>query len=342
MRIYELAKVWNVDSKELVVKLQRLGFKVKSHMSTLDDELVERAERKLFPEKAKAKEEKKEKKKKPKPQPKVTQKKKKSVEVKEESKPEPKPEPETKEAPKEEPKQQPVAPIEAPQEHIYQVEFPITVSELSTIVNQSAAALIKTLIGMGIFANVNQLLSEEIVMKLAAKLTLLIEKIPSKEDEVLQVKKEDPSKMKSRPPVVTMMGHVDHGKTSLLDAIRSSNLADREAGKITQHIGAYGVDIPEKGHVTFLDTPGHEAFSAMRARGAIVTDVVVLVVAADDGVMPQTVEAINHARAADVPIIVAVNKCDLPNANADLVKGQLQKIDLTPEDWGTHTQLLYE
>ena len=191
---------------------------------------------------------------------------------------------------------------------------------------------------MKVLATINQLLTEEPVEKLLKIYGYQYERLPTLEEKIeAEHEEEDPSKMKPRPPVVTFMGHVDHGKTSLLDAIRKTKVAEKEAGRITQHIGAYGVELPGKGHVTFLDTPGHEAFTAMRARGANVTDVVVLVVAADDGVMPQTVEAIDHAREAGVPILVAVNKCDLPQANPQRVLVQLQKLNLVAEEWGGKT-----
>ncbi|OQA58326.1 MAG: Translation initiation factor IF-2 [Candidatus Omnitrophica bacterium ADurb.Bin277] len=231
------------------------------------------------------------------------------------------------------PKPEPVKPA------AIEIRFPVTVGDLAQKMSKKVSEVIKTLMGLGIFANVNQLLNEEIVFALADAAGVSICK---KEDETVEkVQKtdegDDPSRLKLRPPVVTMMGHVDHGKTSLLDSIRSTNVAAREKGFITQHIGAYGVDIPGRGHVTFLDTPGHEAFTAMRARGANVTDIVILVVAGDDGVMPQTVEAIHHAREAGCPIIVAINKCDLPAANPQQVMGELQKQDLVPEEWGGKT-----
>ncbi|MDE0683506.1 MAG: translation initiation factor IF-2, partial [Candidatus Poribacteria bacterium] len=161
-------------------------------------------------------------------------------------------------------------------------------------------------------------------------------KSPTLEDELLVETPDPPESLQPRAPVVTIMGHVDHGKTSLLDSIRQSNISESEAGNITQHIGAYHVTL-DGGSVVFLDTPGHAAFTAMRARGAQVTDIVVLIVAADDGVMPQTVEAINHAKAAKVPIVVAINKIDVPGARPDYIKQQLTEHELVPEDWGGQT-----
>jgi len=231
-----------------------------------------------------------------------------------------------------------VVPPPPPVKPVVEIRFPITVGDLAQKMNRRIPEVIKALMGIGIFANVNQLLNEEIVYAAGEALGIEINKKADEAKEIIESGvEEDPAKLKPRPPVVTMMGHVDHGKTSLLDAIRSTNVAAKEKGFITQHIGAYGVDIPGKGHVTFLDTPGHEAFTAMRARGANVTDVVVLVVAADDGVMPQTIEAIDHAREAGCPIVVAMNKIDLPVANPAKVMGELQKIGLVPEEWGGKT-----
>ena len=189
---------------------------------------------------------------------------------------------------------------------------------------------------MGTMATVNQTIDFDTAALIADEFDYEVEPASFEEETILKQETDDPEKLVPRPPVVTIMGHVDHGKTSLLDVIRKTRISETEAGGITQHIGAYHVST-DKGQIAFIDTPGHEAFTAMRARGAQITDIVILVVAADDGVMPQTTEAINHSRAAGVPIIVAINKIDKQNAEPEKVQRELAEIGLTPEDWGGDT-----
>src|SRR6056297_1444998 len=216
------------------------------------------------------------------------------------------------------------------------VDDTIVIADLAKRMGIKANELIKTLMGMGMMVTVNQTIDFETANLVAAEFNFEVERAAFEEEAILKTETDDPSQMAPRPPVVTIMGHVDHGKTSLLDVIRRTKVTEGESGGITQHIGAYYVEL-DNGEIVFLDTPGHEAFTSMRARGAQVTDLVVLVVAADDGVMPQTIEAIDHSRAAGVPIIVAVNKIDKNNAEPDRIKREIAEKNLVPEDWGGDT-----
>ena len=220
--------------------------------------------------------------------------------------------------------------------HSLQITEGTTVADLAASLELQPSALIMRLMKLKVMANINQRLDYDTLVMLGEHLDFSVIKEQTLEENLLTDLPDPPESLQPRAPVVTIMGHVDHGKTSLLDSIRQSNVSESEAGNITQHIGAYHVSL-ETGSVIFLDTPGHAAFTAMRARGAQVTDIVVLIVAADDGIMPQTIEAISHAKAAKVPIVAAINKIDVPGARPDYIRQQLSEHELVPEEWGGQT-----
>jgi translation initiation factor IF-2 len=224
----------------------------------------------------------------------------------------------------------------------------VTVRDLANLLGETPIMVIKTLMSNGVLASINQQIDFDTAAIICSEFGFEAKQPYAELEEEVETElsawqvllaNEDPDDLRQRPPVVTILGHVDHGKTSLLDAIRHTNVVDKESGGITQHIGAYQIKHNDR-RITFLDTPGHEAFTAMRARGANTTDIAVLVVAADDGVKPQTVEAYNHARAAHIPIIVAMNKMDKPNARPEVTKQELADLGLMPDDWGGSTMVI--
>ena len=316
IRVYELAKELNISSKDLIeLLMDEFNIEVKNHMSVIEDEDAELIKELLGNQDSEAKSE--------------------VIEEYEAIADE-----EANKGAKKKKKNKKDAKSNEEQtevETVVEIGETITVKELAEKLKKPTAEVIKTLIFTGVMAGINQEIDFETAEKVCDKYEVLIaKKEETAELDVLEMEEDKEENLQKRPPIVTVMGHVDHGKTSLLDAIRKAKVTATEAGGITQHIGAYTVNVNGE-EITFLDTPGHEAFTAMRARGAQITDVVILVVAADDGIMPQTKEAISHCKAADVPMVVAINKIDRPGANIDKVKQELTEYGLVAEDWGGDT-----
>lgn len=326
IRVHEYAKKYNISSKDIITKLKEMNIEVSNHMTMLDDEVVNKldnqyntgAEKPSVADEFEVEE-------------KVVRSKKNSNKKKKKGKGN-----EDKRQENFAGRQQTQI-VETPDKITFSGS--LTVGDLAKKLSKEPSEIIKKLFMLGIMATINQDLDKDTIELIANDYGIEVEEeviINETEFETFIDEQDDEENLKERPAVVTIMGHVDHGKTTLLDSIRNSKVTAGEAGGITQHIGAYQVDVNDK-KITFLDTPGHAAFTTMRARGAQVTDITILVVAADDGVMPQTVEAINHAKAAGVPIIVAVNKMDKPAANPDRVMQELTEYELVPEAWGGDT-----
>ncbi len=310
-RIHQIAKELDIASADVLFHAKELGFEVKTASSGLTEEEEELLKLALLPEDE------------PESESEVVQEQEETIQDVRKTEVE-----------------------EVPEDDVQIIEISRNSSpeKISSLIDVDATQIVGDLMGLGIMKAIDTPLEDSDIEKLFEKYNLipdLIDEITISREDIIEFQEfeDDPDKLNLRAPIITVMGHVDHGKTSLLDYIRNEKVADGEAGGITQHVGAYKVDVGESG-ITFIDTPGHEAFTQMRARGANVTDIVVLVVAADDGVMPQTIEAINHSKAANVPIVVAINKCDLPEANPSMIKAELTKYEVISEDLGGDTPVV--